>query len=244
MSYLDYFMYTILIILFVLLLNKIVINEGFVAKKPEKKINYDKNGLVIEDPEEPPPPDPQWLTIVKINYRIAGDVAIMLIKMPYKFLNMGVTMLQEYIEHINNILKPVYKTIKQMFNIFTGLFKKILRQFLNVFKMGFNILGDLPTFIKENAERAINFITDMIEQFTSTIKTVLDIFQKIFDLLLKIPTMIFTLLNQVITMLFNVVIMIIKLPESLMGMIIGLQEQSMSLMDKSFSIPFTDMFFK
>ena len=38
--------------------------------------------------------------------------------------------------------------------------------------------------------------------------------------------------------------MIIKLPENLVGMIIGFQEQMMALMDKKFTIPFTDMFFK
>ena len=60
---------------------------------------------------------------------------------------------------------------------------------------------------------------------------------------MTIPTMIFGLLNKTITMLFNVFIMIIKLPESLMGMVISFQEQMMELMDKSFKLPFTDLFF-
>ena len=94
MTYLDYFTYIILIGLFVLLVNKIVLNEssskeGFVAGK-EKKINYDKNGIEIIDPDKPETPDPNWLIITKLNYRVAADVAIMVIKMPYKFLSKGV----------------------------------------------------------------------------------------------------------------------------------------------------------
>ena len=246
MTYLDYFTYIILLGLFLLLVNKIVLNdsskEGFVAVKT-KKINYDKNGLPIEGPDDIDPPDPRWLIIAKINYRVAADVAIMVIKMPYKFLSRGVQMVIDFIKHLKNILKPVKEFIKQMYRLFKDLGLKLFKPFLNVFKQGFKIFGNLPKFIKENAERVINLITDLVQQFTRTIETVLDILQKLFDLLLKLPTMIFTLLNQIITMLFNVVVMIIKLPESLMGMIINLQEQGMKLMDKPLKIPFTDLFF-
>ena len=247
MTYLDYFTYILLLGLFLLLVHKIVLNdsskEGFVAVK-NKKINYDKNGLPIEGPDDIDPPDPRWLVISKINYRIAADVAIMLIKMPYKLLSQGVMMIGGFIQNLNDLLTPIYDFIKQFYTIFKDLFMKVFKQFFNIFKQVFNIFGNLPAFIKENAERAIKFMNDMIQQFTSSIKTVLDIFQKIFDLILKLPQMVFSIFNKSITMLFNVVIMIIKLPENLLGMIIGFQEQMMSLMDKKFSIPFTDMFFK
>ena len=246
MTYLDYFTYIILIGLFLLLVHKIVLNdsstkEGFVAGK-RKKVKYDKNGIEIIDPDIPVP-DPDWLTITKVNYNIAAQVAIMLIKMPYKFLSQGIIMFGRFIENVNEMLKPMREFAKQMFNLGRELFKKLFKPFFTLFKDVFKGLGNLPAFIKENAEKVINMMTDLMEQFLSTIQTLTDLATKMFDLIMKLPTMIFGLLNKTITMLFNVFIMIIKLPESLMGMVINFQEQMMELMDKSFKLPFTDLFF-
>ena len=156
MTYLDYFTYILLLGLFLLLVHKIVLNdsskEGFVAVK-NKKINYDKNGLPIEGPDDIDPPDPRWLVISKINYRIAADVAIMLIKMPYKFLSRGVQIVIDFIKELNNILKPIRAFIKQMYRLLKDLGIKLFKPFINMFKQMFRIFGNSPKFIKENSTK-------------------------------------------------------------------------------------------
>ena len=254
-TYLEYVTYLLFLGVFLFLLNKIIQNEnsvtannrkatkeGFVAKKTPK-INYDKNGLPIEDPDNPGTPDPRWLTITKLNYRIAADVAILIIKMPYQFLNKGVEMIRTVISNLNEMLDPMYKFIRQIFNIFKDLFIKVFKQFFNIFKKAFKIFGDLPGFIKKNAERMVNFINSMVQQFMRSIKTVLDIFQKIFDMILKLPETAFTLFNKGIEMFFNGFVMMMKLPTSMLQMGIGMQDKMISLMDRPLKIPFENMFF-
>lgn len=247
MTYLDYFTYIILLGLFLLLVNKIVLNdssskEGFVAAKEEKR-NYDKNGIEIIDPDKPKNPDSNWLILVKLIYNVSAEMAYILIKMPYKFLKKGVEMVIDIVKNLNDMLKPIRKFATEMYRLFKNIGLKVVTPFIKSFKQIFKIFGNLPKFIQENAEMVINMITEFLEQIIRTFKTVFDLIKKVWNLLIKLPTMIFTLLNQIITMVFNIIVMLIKLPESLMGMIINLQEQGMMLMDKPIKIPFMDLFF-
>ena len=61
---------------------------------------------------------------------------------------------------------------------------------------------------------------------------------------MELPLMIFDILNQLIDIIVNTAMMIIKLPSKILDVVINLQDQGLSLMDKSFSIPFMDLFFK
>lgn len=236
--------YIIIIVLFCILMNKIISNEnshkegfehrgkGFIAGKKKK----------IEEVEGEEKPDSQTVIAVKTTYRIAADLAIIIIKMPYKILNKGVDMVIEFIQNLNEMLKPIYAFINQMLKVVQRVFKQFYDIFMKVFKQYFAILSDLPAFIQKYANVAIDFINTMVTQVIDMLTKFFDLFQNILNQLLEIPQKFFSIMNQMSTLFFNMFNMLLELPEKGLEMVIGLQGTIMGMMDRPLKIPFADQF--
>ena len=241
MVYLDYLLYIVLIVLFYILMEKILYNENkegfehegksFVAGKPEKVQN--------EDEEKP---DNNWIITIKIFYQIAEKVAIMLIKMPYKFLSKGFDMISQFIDQLNQMLKPMYAFVKQMGKIVQRIATKMYNIVKGLIQQGFDIMRNLPAFIQKYADVAINFITTMITNVIDMLTNFFDMFKDILDQLLDIPNQIFNIMEQMATLMFNMFTMLMKLPEKGLDMMIGFQSTLMKMMDRPLKVPFADEF--
>jgi hypothetical protein len=234
MAYLDYLLYIIVIVLFYILIDKILLNEsegkegfkhsgdGFIAAKPKKK---------DELLEEALRPDPQMVMTVKTTYRIAADVAIVIIKMPYQMLSKMVDLAIQFIQNINDMLKPMYAFIQQMFDIVKRLAKQFYNIFMRIFKKGFEILRNLPAFIKQYANIAIGYINTMVNQAINMLTNFFELFQNIFNRMLEIPQQMFNLANQMSTLAFNSFNMMMDIPEKALDKVIGLQGTMMNMLN-------------
>ena len=248
MVYLDYLLYIIILILFYILMNKIIQNENpHLVKQYKEGFEHKGKGFIAgkskkTEAEEAEKPDSQWIITIKTFYRIAADVAIILIKMPYKFLSQGVNMIIEFIQNINEMLKPMYDFIRQMGRIAVRIAKQFYAIFSKIFKQVFNILRNMPAFIKQYATIAINFISTMVEQTINMLTSFFNLFQNILNKILEIPQKFFDIMNQFSTLFFNMFNMLIDLPEKGLNMVIGFQETIMKMMDRPLKVPFADQF--
>ena len=246
MVYLDYFIYIILIVLFYILMNKILQNENlgkegfkhigqsFIAgKKKERK--YDKDDNEAEQ-------DSGWILTAKTTYQIAKDVAYILIKMPYQILSKGVNMIIQLIQNFNEMLKPMYAFIKQMGKIVQRIAKQFYQIFKKIFTQIFNILKDMPGFIKKYADVAINFINTMVTKTVDMFTKFFDLFQNILNNILEIPNQLFNILDKLSDVFFNAFHMLLEIPDKGLQMIIGFQGTFMSMMDRPLKVPFSDLF--
>ena len=233
MVYLDYLLYIVLIVLFYILMEKILYNEnkegfehrgkGFIASKPKKVKNED------EDKEEP---DSNWLISIKLFYRIAADVAIMLIKMPYKFLSKGVNMLTDFINELNEMLKPMYAFVKQMGKIVQRIVVQIYEIFKRTFTQVFDIMRNLPAFIQKYANMGINFINTMVTKTVDMLTNFFNMFQSMLNQILEIPNQIFNIVEQLTQFMFNSFTMMMNLPITGLKFGINMQNKMTGFMNK------------
>jgi len=241
MVYLDYLLYIVVIVLFYFLMEKIIDNEnkegfehrgkGFIAGKSKQQKKEEKNK-----------PDSGWIMTIKTAYNIAAQVAIMLIKMPYKFLSQGINLILTFVNNINEMLKPMYDFAKQMGKIVQRIAKKFYDIFTNILGKGFEIIRNLPAFIKQYADIAINFVTMFVTQAIDMMTNFFNLFQNILNSLLALPQQFFNIMNQMSTLMFNMFNMLMKLPEKGLDMAIGFQGTLMKMMDRPLKIPFSDQF--
>jgi len=235
--------YILILVLFYILVNKIISNEhshkegfthrgqGFVAEKSKKK-----------ELAEEEKPDSQSVIAVKTTYRIAADLAIIIIKMPYKFLSKGVDMLIRFVQNLNEMLKPMFAFVSQMGKIVQRIATQFYNIFKKIFKQGFSILSDLPGFIQKYVDVAIGFINKMVNKVVDMLTSFFDLFQNILNQLLEIPEKFFNIMDQMSTLFFNMFNMMLELPEKGLEMIIGLQGTLMGMMDRPLKVPFADQF--
>ena len=166
MLYLDYILYGIVIILIFILINKVFFKEsinegfehegkGFLAAKP--KTNEEKEG------EEKP--DGNLIIATKITYKTAEQVAYILIKMPYQFLAKLLLRLSDFIENLNDLLIPIKKFIKKMFELAKRIFMKFYNRFMGFVKRFFKIFRNLPKFLEKYFKKVIDMIADMAENY-------------------------------------------------------------------------------
>lgn len=242
MLYLDYILYPVLLILGCILINNVFfknqLNEGFehegkgfIAAKPKK----------VEDKEKP---DGNLIKATKITYNIAEQLAYIFIKMPYQFLAKIVTRISIFTENINDLLKPIKSFINKMFQLGKRIFMKIFKKMMKNFKSGFNILGNLPDFLEKMFKKIINFVADVATRVISAFEKIFKVVETIINLIMELPFMIFDMFNQLIDIIVNTAMLVIKLPGKMLDIVISLQNQGLNLMDKSFNIPFMDLFFK
>jgi len=245
MVYLDYLLYIVIIVLFIFLMNKIIVNEtttkegfehtgnSFVARSSKKEEKgSEKKSSTME----------QIVIMVKTTYRIAAEVAIVLIKMPYKFLSKFVDMMVRFIKNINAMLKPMYDFIRQIGKIIKKIFKKMYDQFMKIFRQYINIMRNLPAFIKKMANITIDFINLAVTQTIEQLTNFFNIFKDIFDSLLELPMKFFNIMGQFGTMFANSINMLMSLPEKGLDMVINFQGTLMDMMDKPLKVPFADKF--
>jgi hypothetical protein len=188
--------------------------------------------------------DEQMIQTVQTTYTIAEQFAYMTIKMPYQFLNKIMQRLFDFVQNINDIIEPILNFAKQMINIVKRIFMKFFNMGMKYLKQFFAIMGNLPEFIRRNADMVIDLITTTIMSIINFVERIAKSFEKVLKIFIELPSMIFKLLNQLVDLVLNLIFIILKLPSALIGMVISLQEQGLSLMDKSFGIPFMDLFFK
>ena len=188
--------------------------------------------------------DEQMIRTVETTYDIAKQFSYMTIKMPYQFLNKIRERIFDFIENMNDILEPILNFVNQMKNIARRIFMKFYNMWMKYVKKFFAIMRNLPGFIRRNADMIIDLITTTIMSLINFFERIAKSLEKVLKVIIELPSMIFKLLNQIVDLLLNLVFIILKLPSALIGMVISLQEQGLSLMDKSFGIPFMDLFFK
>jgi phage-related protein len=145
---------------------------------------------------------------------------------------------------MEDILKPMLNFARQMKNIAMRVATQMFNMFLKYVKRFFAIMRNLPGFIRRQSDMIIKLITTTIMSMINFFEKIAKSFEKVIKMLIQLPSMIFKLLNQIVDLFLNLVFIILKLPSALIGMVISLQEQGLSLMDKSFGIPFMDLFFK
>jgi phage-related protein len=206
--------------------------NSFIAGKKNKNDNSDKSEQS----------DSQFVLTIKTFYRIAADIAIILIKMPYKFLSQGLTLIIQLINNINETLKPMFAFINQMLKIVQRVAKQFYNIFMKIFKQVFNILRNLPDFIKKYATIAINFINQMVNQVIDMLTSFFDLFQNVLDRILEIPQKFFSIMSQMTTVFFNMFNMMMDIPEKGLDMAIGFQDTLIGMMDRPLKIPFADQF--
>ena len=69
-------------------------------------------------------------------------------------------------------------------------------------------------------------------------------FDQIIDMLIEFPITALDMVQQLIDIILNLVETLINLPTSILNQIISMQNQGNELMNKSFNLPFTDLFFQ
>lgn len=188
--------------------------------------------------------DEEVIKTVETTYSVAEDFAKMVIKMPYQFLNKILERVTDFVENMNDIIEPIKNFVKQMFNLGVRIWKQMFNMFLKYLKMGFAILRNLPGFIRRISDQIIGFVSGFIMNIIDSLENFTKMFKKILDALMKLPSMLFKLVNQIFSLIINLVLIIINIPSFFIGMIVSLQDQMLGLMDKSFGIPFMDLFFK
>lgn len=188
--------------------------------------------------------DEQVIKTVETTYSVAEDFAKMVIKMPYQFLNKILERVTDFAENMNDIIEPIKNFFKQMYNLALRVWKQFFNMFLKYLKMGFAILRNLPGFIRRQSDKIISFISGFIMNIIESLENFAKMFQTILDAIMKLPSMLFKLVNQIFSLIINLALIIINIPSFFIGMIVSLQEQMLGLMDKSFGIPFMDLFFK
>ena len=213
-------------------MNKIITNEnkegfkhlgkGFIADKSKKEKEY----YAENDTEK------QIVESVKITYAVADNVAVMLIKMPYKFLSAMVNFVIRFVQQLNKMLKPLYSFVQQMFNIVKNLVKKMYDQFRRIFGQFFAIMRNLPAFIQKYVNIAIDNINMVVNQSIKIFTTFFEIFQSVFNSLLQVPQQMFSIVQSLTTFGFNSFKMAMKLPESGLKLGINLQSKMSDFMDK------------
>ena len=187
-------------------------------------------------------PDTFWMIMVKNMYKVADLFAYMVIRMPYKFLDNLVEMGIELMQNYKELLKPLFDFIDQMQCMARNMIKYGFAWVKWGYKRGRQIMKNLPKFIKKQLDRIIQIIQDMITNIFELIEPLIEILAIIIDTIIDIPNIIFKIITQLVTMLSNIVIMLIKLPQSLLAMIISFQEIGLSMMEKTPTIPFLDLF--
>lgn len=188
--------------------------------------------------------DEQVIKTVETTYSIAEDFSKMVIDMPYKFLKKIMERLTDFFENIGDTIKPILNFFKQMYNLGLRVWKQMFNMFLKYLKRVFAILRNLPGFIRRQSDKIIGFVSDFTLKIIETIETFAKLLNKIINVIIKLPSMVFKLINQIFSFIINLVLIIINIPSFLIGMVVSLQEQLLGLMDKSFGIPFMDLFFK
>ncbi len=209
--------------------------QSFIAGKKKKEPEVDKDGNILDQ-------DSGWVLTVKTTYQIARDIAYILIKMPYQILSKGVNLIIEFIQNINDMLKPMYAFLNQMGKIAVRIFKQFFEIFKKIFKQVFAMLKDMPGFIKKYADIAINFINTMVTKVVDMLTKFFDLFQNILNNILQIPEQMFTIMDQLTDVFFNSFNMMLQLPEKGLQMIIGFQGTIMQMMDRPLKVPFSDQF--
>jgi len=271
MSY-DDIIYIILIILLLILVERVFLNDINFTDLKTKMINSINNSLVnistkegftgkpfkhrgngvIADNKkkdtfgsyEISEGDERMIETVQTTYSIAEKFSYMVIKMPYDFLNKIREGVFEFVKNMEDILEPMFNFARQMKNIAKRVATQMFNMWLKYVKRFFAIMRNLPGFIRRVSDMIINQITTIIMSIINFFEKSAKSLEKVIKMLIELPSMIFKLLNQIVDLLLNLVFIILKLPSALLGMIISLQEQGLSLMDKSFGIPFMDLFFK
>jgi hypothetical protein len=187
--------------------------------------------------------DERMIKTVQVTYDVADKFAYMMIKMPYDLLNKIRERLFDFLENMKDILQPIVNFGKQMFNIAKRVFMQFYNMWLKYVKQFFAIMRNLPDFIRRNADLIIDFVSNFIMSIITSLESFASMFEKILSIIVELPSMVFKLLNQIPELLLNIIIMVLRLPSFLIGIVISLQNQGLSLMDKSFGIPFMDLFF-
>jgi len=224
-----------------------IIREGF----NEKPFKHRGEGLLADNNKKDETGgyklsqgDEQMIKTVETTYNVAEKFAYMMIKMPYDILNKIRQTLFVFLENMKDILDPIKNFVKQMINVAKRVFMQFYNMFLKYVKRFFAIMRNLPGFIQRNADIVVEFISSIIMNIVNSLETFDGMFEKVLSLIVELPSMIFELLNQIPELLINIITMLLKIPSFMIGIVISLQNQALGLMDKSFGIPFMDMFFK
>ena len=232
MMYLEYLLLLIIIILVYILYDKINDNKegfehignGFIAAKPKKKeANVDGKTDTREE---------EIIIAAQTTYNVAEMFAQLLIQKPWQIISQGVNTLIEFVKNINEMLKPIWDFIQQMFNILKKIVNQIYGQFAKAFKQGFAILRNLPAFMKKYANMAINFINKMINQLIQILEQFIDVVKTVGNAIIELPSMFFNIMSQAVTFGLTAFTMAMKIPEFLLKFGINIQDKMMDFMDK------------
>jgi hypothetical protein len=188
--------------------------------------------------------EPFWVTVVKALYKIADLIAIIVIQMPYKFLNQLIKLGFSFLENLRNMIDPIMKFYDQMMKVAQSILKQMFRWWKWGFDQWVAIIKDLPGFFKEQFANLINFIQDAITNIFSVFETFFNLFMTIFNTLIQLPMQIFSMLEQIGTVIANLFTILINIPTAALNMIISGQEIMLDIMNKTPTIPFMDMFFQ
>jgi hypothetical protein len=186
--------------------------------------------------------NPFWLTSLSAIYKIAELLAIIIIKMPYKFLNQMVNLGITFIENFRDIFKPIFEFIDQMKAIAKSIFKQLYRWFKWGFDQWLAMIKDLPKFLRSQLKNFTNFLQALVTNIFSMFQMFFDLFMKVFNTLIQLPMQLFSMIEQIGTMLSNLFTILINIPTAGLNMIIGFQNIAIDAMSKTPTIPFMNLF--
>jgi hypothetical protein len=265
MMYLDYFLYTLLIILLCILIDKKYNNqkEGFSLVDPfvfitsflpadfsaaawfnsEDGVNTDEDEQEIAERNSNTTPDDKMVTTTKLTYGVAKQLAYALIKMPWKILNSFVKMITNLLESLQQMIKPLMEFAKQMLTMIQTIIQQMYAQFMTFVQQGFSFLRNLPAFIQEILTQSINMFAQVVNRMMEMVNKMADVLNDVVQKMMALPMQVFGLVEQMSTVMVNMISMMLKLPENMLNMVIGLQNKIAELMNKPIKIPFSDQFF-
>lgn len=196
-------------------------------------------------------PDPWWVKIVEAYYKIAEILAMILIKMPYRFSTKFISpqfVFLELPDLFNNMFGGITDAIKNfmkgLFDILKRIGKTIFGWIKTVFKKLISILKNFPGFLTSIFNYILDFITQVVDKTFSLLARIWNTIIKIIKTIIKLPLQIFDIIGKLIDILINIFIMIIQLPITILNFIYAFQEIGLDIMSKNPKIPFMDMFFE
>jgi hypothetical protein len=188
-------------------------------------------------------PDPWWLKFAAVYYKIAELLAIILIQMPYRFVNEIAIMFIRFMLNLKEIIKPIMDLFTDLFSIVRDVYSQIFGWFKWLFFKWLSIIRDIPGFLRSNFKTFINFIKTAVTKTFKLFKVFFNIIKMIFNAIIKLPLQIFDLIEGLANVIINLILIIIGLPVTILNYIIAFQEIMLDLMEKNPKIPFIDMFF-
>lgn len=198
--------------------------ESVIASNKNKSMSENASEYKLSEDER------RVVESVKTSYTIAEQVAIIIIKMPYKFINLFLRGVFDMMVNIKNIFNPIIKLVKSLGDIYVNIIKKMYNTWLKYVKKFFNTMRNLPEFIQKMSMKFIDFITNSILRIIDLFSAFFGIFDKIFKLFMKIPTMLFSFMKSMSTMIINMIEIMFNLPTFFLNLNIKIQEKMMSMM--------------